>query len=436
MLIPNDNGPLNKITLAIFNREGDLLFGKDNSGIWSFISGQTEPGITLKENVLLILRDTTGIHKCQSEFIDQYKADGAHVFLFKCIVDDDPDINKDNTETFTSFQWVNPLSIPIEVTVSPCLFTISALIALGLKPGSLTKSTPKNWRSADGLLIPKAGQPERLEWDCRYLDVVENLFKKTETQKLAIIDVDLTKLLGHNPVRNKARVRLYKRMAEAGEELPPLVIKVDDDGVSLADGNHRQQALWELGKTSAKAVVVYDPTTLKKGHPALAALFSAALMGGGMDTPKYQSVTPEAGIQHWSHENLSKELLPIAELESNGGKNIAHAAHSKGHYHTAYGALGFKPVTAHETYKRSPSLKKEFPGLEDPADFLEAFKKVTPFYNKLATTHFNQLKNFHKDPERAVFAWRHGTGAARNATEEAVKNDPYVIRYASLSKVK
>ncbi len=183
---------------------------------------------------------------------------------------------------------------------------------------------------------------------------------------------------------------------------------------------------------------------LEKGLFSTAALAGAMALGqvgGAEQDPKpakaLVEATQRAGIAaepvKWSALGLHQALIPIAHLESSFGQNIAHAKHPKGDYHTAHGALGFKPVTAHEEYLRAPTLQKLYGDMKDPAIFINKFKTDPKFYNLLATSHFMRLQKQHGSVERAAYAWRWGTGACQGASDEQVANEPYVMRYRSLA---
>lgn len=183
---------------------------------------------------------------------------------------------------------------------------------------------------------------------------------------------------------------------------------------------------------------------LEKGFLTTAALAGSLALGqvnGADPDPKPSKALIEAtqrvGIPaepvKWSALGLHQSLIPIAHLESSFGQNVAHAKHPKGDYHTAHGALGFKPVTAHEEYLRAPALQKLYGDLKDPAVFMSKFKADPKFYNLVATSHFMRLQKQHGSPERAAYAWRWGTGACQGASDEQVANEPYVMRYRDLA---
>jgi 8-oxo-dGTP pyrophosphatase MutT (NUDIX family) len=146
------------------------------------------------------------------------------------------------------------------------------------------------------------------------------------------------------------------------------------------------------------------------------------------------SMMPKPDIQPWNPKGLRGEMIPIAHLESSFGKNMNHEKHSGGDFHTAYGAVGFKPITAHETYQKSKVLQAAYPGLEDPQAFTNEFKANPALYNATASRHFgNLMTHLGGDPARAAFAWRWGIGAAESASDDEIGADPYVVKYKALA---
>lgn len=132
----------------------------------------------------------------------------------------------------------------------------------------------------------------------------------------------------------------------------------------------------------------------------------------------------------WNPEGLIEEMHPIAHLESSWGRNMAHEAHSKGLFNTAYGAVGLKPVTAYEQYMRDPDLQAEYPDLADKDAFLKKMRFYPEFYNAVASSHWNWLGKQHgNSPAKTAFAWRWGTGAARRASPDEIADDGYVSKY-------
>lgn len=144
---------------------------------------------------------------------------------------------------------------------------------------------------------------------------------------------------------------------------------------------------------------------------------------------------PEFDAPKFDPDTLAPELVPIAHIESSFGQNMAHAAHSKGDYHTAYGALGFKPVSGHDEYLHSKGLQKLFPHLNNADQFVKEFKDNPQFYNAVAAHHWNRLKKMvGGDTNKAAFAWRWGQGAAGKADDVTVQKDPYVQKYNQINQ--
>lgn len=156
-------------------------------------------------------------------------------------------------------------------------------------------------------------------------------------------------------------------------------------------------------------------------HPDLQAAFDK------VNPPAHQVAAEQ--VAKWSPEGLSADMHPIAHLESSWGFNTNHLVHPKGEFETAHGAVGFKPSTAHEEWQKSPSMQKKFPGLGDPATFLQTFKSDHHFYNQLASSHFARLKQRHGSEEKAAYAWRWGSGACAKANDEQIMSDAYVQKY-------
>ncbi len=166
----------------------------------------------------------------------------------------------------------------------------------------------------------------------------------------------------------------------------------------------------------------------------LAAGLATGLATSAMAAPAQQHEAPKAQPQEQSivfdPSTLHPELVPIAHLESSFGKNMHHARNSKGDFHTALGAVAIKPVTAFETYLKSPHLQKLFPNANKPDTFLGELKKNPQFYNAVTGSHWDRMKKaVGGSIEKAAFAWRWGIGAAHKAMDSMVQKDPYVSSY-------
>lgn len=131
-------------------------------------------------------------------------------------------------------------------------------------------------------------------------------------------------------------------------------------------------------------------------------------------------------------EGLYPDLNFISQLESSHGKNINHAKNSKGEFHTAYGHLGFKPVTAFEIYNRAKDIQKQYPNLKTSDDFLKAFKSNPRLYNSLASKFWQKMKTRLGSPEKTAYGWRWGINAAKKASDQQIESDPYVKKFKQM----
>lgn len=249
-------------------------------------------------------------------------------------------------------------------------------------------------------------------------------------------------------VKHEGDQHWYLRHSKTGEILDPTAGQFRTP-VPYHQGRGRGFLTKEPSKRAAELISrikskLDKSEPLEKGFLTTAALAGSLALGqvnGADPDPKPSKAlieaTQRAGIPaepvKWSALGLHQSLIPIAHLESSFGQNVAHAPHPKGEYHTAHGALGFKPVTAHEEYLRAPALQKLYGDLKDPAVFMSKFKSDPKFYNLVATSHFMRLQKQHGSPERAAYAWRWGTGACQGASDEQVANEPYVMRYRDLA---
>ena len=190
-----------------------------------------------------------------------------------------------------------------------------------------------------------------------------------------------------------------------------------------------KHTLWGLAAATALHAMPQTATAPKPEAP----MESVEPANQSVQPPPQASMMPKKEIQPWNPKGLRPEMIPIAHLESSFGKNINHEANSHGDFQTAYGAVGFKPQTAHETYLKSKVLQAAYPGLTDPQRFTEEFKANPEMYNAVASKHFGNLMSAVQTPEKAAFAWRWGIGAAQNASDADVAADPYVVKYKALA---
>lgn len=139
-------------------------------------------------------------------------------------------------------------------------------------------------------------------------------------------------------------------------------------------------------------------------------------------------------IQQWNPVGLEKTLRPIAQMESSFGINMRHAKHPLGVYWTAYGALGLKPVVAHEDYMASKYAQRRYPGLTDISVFTVRLMFDVRFYNFACNLHLYLLTNQGHDLTEVLYQWRHGKTRAAAVGRAEKEEDPYVVQYFSLTR--
>jgi predicted GNAT family acetyltransferase len=183
----------------------------------------------------------------------------------------------------------------------------------------------------------------------------------------------------------------------------------------------------ELKKGIMAPLVVGTALAVSQMTPKLKDAFDRAT------APVTQQQKP---VAPFNPKTLHPDMHGIAFLESSYGKRMNHAAHSGGEFETAYGPLGFKPSTAFDEFTKAKHLTDIYPHLKDKDKFLEEFKKNPDFYNLVAGTHWNRLKQVTGSVKNASFAWTHGLGAYRKATPAIVDNDEYVNKYSKVSESK
>lgn len=444
-----DKEPRRVAAIAAYNAEGLFLWGKRNdNGKWTNPGGHMEPGEEPLEAARRELEEETGLKGQDFQYLGRGLAgrDGSVlVYCYRCIAEGEIDTSDDPDEECEEWRWIEPEDIPEEITSNLHSPKNILLRLLGLQEGEVEEPMTKaadphfveqNPYSGAPLKIPKSKTQTRKKWDQDYMASLAYNFAGGDLKRLRPIQVPTEHNMGSNMAVNKSRLALYKRMLKAKDRLPPVVVRRNGIGFSLLDGNHRLEAARQSGHTHIHAVEVLDPP-LKKGLPGLA-LVGALATGGGMPAPKpppaANEIIQQQGIAPapWTHDGLSPEMWPIAHLESSWGQNQAHATNRKGDFHTAFGALGFKPVTAHEEYLKSKMMQSKYPALDSPENFLKTFKADPKFYNLLASAHFARLKARHGGPQQAAFAWRWGTGACANALPDQITNDAYVQKYTHM----
>lgn len=145
-------------------------------------------------------------------------------------------------------------------------------------------------------------------------------------------------------------------------------------------------------------------------------------------------IPSDAKVSTWPLEGMNGELNNIAYMESYYGTYVNHEPHVRGTFHTAFGSLGLKPVTAHDQYMKSPRLQKQFPGLQGETLFLQEFWRNRLLYVQCANFHWYYLRSVTPTLARAVYAWRWGLTASNTATDKQIEVDTYATKYADLTQ--
>lgn len=236
----------------------------------------------------------------------------------------------------------------------------------------------------------------------------------------------------HSTMASKVHQKLAKVHGMNYEPRPFLAGQTKEEWEQSETGpfDDRYNAYKYALKSELSLEDLCDEDNLEKNLASILASAMIAMAPGG-GTP---DAKPAVVQNVWTPAGLHDELHPIAHLESSFGKNVNHYKSKKGSWDTAVGAVGLKPMTAHEEYLRRPELKKKFPGLESAADFEESFKTNHKLYNAVASEHWKYLRKRAGSAAKAAFAWRFGLGAAQKASDEEINSAEYVKKYLSMLK--
>lgn len=110
------------------------------------------------------------------------------------------------------------------------------------------------------IAIPKGESTDRHSWDANFRTAVERVFGNKLTPVRVPVDPAIT--INNNPVKNTARYQMYRRMLQAGERLPPIIVKPhgknarDENMYFVVDGNHRWFAALAEGAQELDALLV------------------------------------------------------------------------------------------------------------------------------------------------------------------------------------
>jgi 8-oxo-dGTP pyrophosphatase MutT (NUDIX family) len=459
--------PVRVASIAAFNPDGLLLFGLRNDvSRWTLPGGHFEPNEEPIEAARRELEEETGLKGENFEYLGVGEVkEGLHIYCFRCMVVGEPDGCDDPDEECSEWRWVEPHDVPDEIMENLHSKKNVTLRLLGIQEGEvdeplekkdllMTKPFPvQHYSTTPGLktLDPAfqgtgaAGQEKNRNKRIprTYYYTRPGIPEAHVASGAHLYHAELpvgTRLydMGNDELNLKAgkwKQTKYGMMYEASD-FDAVEKKLKRMGYHGYHSYGVKDALVYFHKLPARHIV--GQGLQKGGFLATAALAGSMAMGGAQHVP----VVPHVPEQHqsaaqapapaWTPESLHPDMIPIAHLESSFGQNMAHASHPKGEFHTAFGALGFKPSTAHEEYTKSKLMNQNYPGLAAPEDFMAKFKGDPKFYNLLASAHFARLKQRHGDPQKAAYAWRWGSTACANATDEQIQNDVYVQKYTAM----
>jgi hypothetical protein len=145
-----------------------------------------------------------------------------------------------------------------------------------------------------------------------------------------------------------------------------------------------------------------------------------------------------ASTQQQDEEQIHPDLDKIHQLESSSGKNFKHPVvnHGLNRGDRAGGGFGVMPITARETIRKNPLLRKKYAKILNMSN-----KQITSFLNSdkraskdIANSHWNKLlKVFPKDRLRRAYAWNCGVTCALKASNKEVVNNSYVKKFIKIS---
>ncbi len=170
-----------------------------------------------------------------------------------------------------------------------------------LKAKTPTKSKlPSQWETEDGIVIPRAGTPDRKRWDVAYEKALKQHFGGGGKR----VKIKVDEALNNNPIRNYDRYNMYLQMAQH-DVLPPAVVRRTGMGQwEVVDGNHRHFAAKKAGLDTMDAI---DITGVRKSEQEIG---MKKAMDAGMAVGPPSSLSGGAALQR---EELAKRLVKLAQ---------------------------------------------------------------------------------------------------------------------------
>lgn len=143
-------------------------------------------------------------------------------------------------------------------------------------------------------------------------------------------------------------------------------------------------------------------------------------------------------------ENTKKFLSLIGQLESSGGKNVAHRTIASGMHSgdNAFGTYGLMPNTTKMVANKLNRLNKldedTQPLYNLPKDEINQYMDAHPNAEEKAANFLarNILARMHGDELKSAYAWNQGSELKpEQITPEMMQNSQYVQRYKALQEL-
>jgi hypothetical protein len=157
-----------------------------------------------------------------------------------------------------------------------------------------------------------------------------------------------------------------------------------------------------------------------------------------MTAPQPHQVQSAHQIQAPNELKDSPDLKPIRMIESSGGKNLAHPEVEDGINAgtKAYGQYGLMPLQVIDTLNHDKHLSAKYPKLasmnylQDQDQIHSALKKDPELEKAVANSHWKRLRDrFDGNVDKMAYAWLHGISGTLKATDDEIKQHPYVQKY-------
>jgi len=222
---------------------------------------------------------------------------------------------------------------------------------------------------------------------------------------------------------------------------------------NMKDPHFRKEQLkTRFGKSETFELETIKCEDLQKSVKSklLPAVTALSMLGSNIGTEQGKSFSqvkanPASVVNINKDSDMDPDLDHIKQIESSMGKNVKHKDVNYGINagSSAYGAYGLMPVQILDTLHYDKALKHKHPHLAEmnpiaDEDKVKNYMKAYPnLETEIVKSHWNRLgKKFEGDTNRMAYAWKNGLTGAMKATDEQIKEHPYVKKFNSLKKLK